>query len=83
MFIYHVAAIFMSNLDDVILSVDGAAPMLAQRSSDRPELHSENKHFKSCFLVVLWAKHELRYVKDSHTHIHTYRQTEIPSFIVR
>ncbi len=25
----------------------------------------------------------LRYAKDSHTHIHTYRQTEIPSFIVR
>ncbi len=37
----NVASIFISNLDDIILSVGGAATM------------SENKHFKSCLFVVL------------------------------
>ncbi len=43
----------MPDLDDVILSVDGAATVSALHSSDRSERHSENKHCKSCLLVVL------------------------------
>ncbi len=43
--------------------------MLAQHSPDRSELHSENKHFKSCLLVVLQTdltKHEFRLFTNRH-----------------
>ncbi len=55
----------LSNCSPEQLQVDS----MFLESPDRSELHSENKHFKSCLLVVLrtdLAKHEFRLFTNRH-----------------
>ncbi len=45
----NATAVFMLNLDDILVSVDGAATVLTYIVL-QSELCSENKYFKSCLL---------------------------------